>query len=148
MFADLGSGRMEAAALTPRTGIVFLKVIAALGTILVVLPFVLLLGGYITRQFHAPVNADSLHVSVGVAAGSSFVGDGMGECLQRSDSTWRCEVGDQGGSGSHTYAVITDPDSSCWTATLAVDGGEADPPRTLSSCVRHFEEGWWGVLIG
>lgn len=138
---------MEAVATAPRISVALLKLIAVLGTVLVVVPVALVLGGFVLQQFHAPVNAESLNVSVGVAAGSAFVGDGIGECVRRGDEAWRCEVSDQGGSGSYIYAVTTKPDSSCWNATLASNLGESQPPRALSSCVSRFEEGWWGVLI-
>ncbi|MBJ7459118.1 MAG: hypothetical protein JHD02_08025 [Thermoleophilaceae bacterium] len=137
---------MAQATLTHRTPVVLLKVIAVLGTILVVVPIALVLFGLVVQQFHAPVTAESLNVSVGVAAGSAFVGDGFGECERRSDRTWQCEVSDQSGSGSYVYLVTTESDSSCWTALLGDDLGESPPRRSLSSCVGRFEEGWWGVL--
>lgn len=138
---------MEAAATAPRISVVLLKIIAVVGTFLVAVPVALVLGGLVVQQFHAPLNAESLHVSVGVAANSAFVGDGLGECVDRGGATWECNVVDQAGSGSYDYAVTVKPDSTCWNATLVFNGGEVKPPGTLSSCVRHFDEGWWGVLM-
>ena len=121
---------------------IFGVVVAAL----LVLILLLVLFSFTAQKIHAPVTAKSLNESVGYEAGSIFAGDGLYKCRKARDGSWRCEVSDQGGSGSYLYKVRVEPDSSCWQATLVSDYGETAAPKNLQSCVNVFQGGWAGVI--
>jgi hypothetical protein len=98
------------------------------------------------QQIHAPVNAKSLNISVAVAADSGFT-DLFERCTKNEDGTWRCMVSDKSGSGYGAYRVKVRPGSSCWDAQGTDESGKRLTSEKLSSCVNHFEEGWWGVVF-
>ncbi len=108
----------------------------------------MVVGGLVLQQFHAPVTNASLARSVAVEAESAFLDSELNACSQRENGNWVCDVGDQGGSGSYIYDVSIDRNSSCWDAALQADGGETPGEERLSGCVNHFEGGWWGLLFG
>lgn len=121
--------------------ITLLRVFGAVCALAVFLP---LAGGFVVQQFHAPVTSRSLKASVEVEAGTAFH-DRAG-CRQRRSGVYRCDIGDEAGSGGYSWDVRVASDSSCWTAKLVADYGEGDPPKVLKGCVNHFERGWWGLI--
>jgi len=80
-----------------------------------------------------PVNATSLHGSVGRTTGSAGL---AGSCEQRSGRHWHCDVADGHGSGQAGYEV--EVDGTCWQARRSSPDRytETPMPARAKGCAR------------
>jgi hypothetical protein len=118
------------------------------GAALIIL-VVIWLTGIAFQQIHAPVNAESLHDSVGVATGAGIHDRDDGKCWKPGGESWTCEIIEYGGSSVHDYRVNVSPGSSCWRAQPigpGVGDGFGPERKPISACVHHFEGGWSNAI--
>lgn len=92
---------------------------------------------------HGPVNSDSLAEAVAIEAGASFPGSGC--TFVKKSRTWICMISSREGSGTVTYELTMQDDSSCFDGVKVASDSEPpeDEPKTISGCVHLWQ---WSLL--